>query len=191
MRFINMSVVIFLFRNVIDILILMLILRIWIFYTIQNTYNTFATFINMLSKPIVQPIKTFFPNIKNIELSSIIILVVLINIKYPILMLLNTKNIPFHNFITLIFIGFLVLCKSLGYLIFWLITIRSVFSWFNRKSNDFDYILIVLTNQIIQPIQKIILPIGNVDITPFIISLMLYCMNFVAMDLFPQLWFII
>ncbi|QJC30473.1 YggT family protein [Enterobacteriaceae endosymbiont of Neohaemonia nigricornis] len=186
-----MLAIILLLRNIIDVLILICILRIWIYYTIKNTYNTFAQFIIKISQPIIQPFQILLPNIKNIELSTLILLFILVTIKYPLLVLLNTKTIPLYSFITLIFIGILVLFKSLGNLIFWLITIRTVFSWFDRKANDFDYILNTLTDQIMYPIKKIILPIGNIDVIPFVISLVLYCLNILAMDIFPQFWFII
>ncbi|QJC29581.1 YggT family protein [Enterobacteriaceae endosymbiont of Plateumaris pusilla] len=180
----------FLFKNIFDITVTILLLRIWIIWSMNNTYNSFIQFITVISQPIVKPIQSLIPNIKNIEIASLIILAVVLLIRYPLLMSFQIGIFPKY-LIWYVLIALLSGIKSIGYLIFWLITIRSIFSWFNRDYNDFDHVLNKLTDQILEPLKVYIPPIYNIDITPFIISIVLYLLNFLGTDCFPLFWSII
>ncbi|QJC30019.1 YggT family protein [Enterobacteriaceae endosymbiont of Plateumaris sericea] len=177
----------FLFKNIFDIITTILLLRIWIIWSMNNTYNSFIQFITVISQPIVKPIQSIIPNVKNIELASLVILTIVLLIRYPLLVYLQIGILSKH-LVWYIFIGLLSGLKSIGYVIFWLITIRSIFSWFNRNYNDFDHVLNTLTDQLLEPLKVYIPPIYNIDISPFIISITLYLLNCLGADCFPLFW---
>ncbi|QJC28242.1 YggT family protein [Enterobacteriaceae endosymbiont of Plateumaris braccata] len=183
-----MLTLMFLAKSICEITIIILLLRVWIFLVISNTYNYFTQFINIISQPIIKPIKLFIPDIKNFELSSFIILIIVCIIKYPLLRYFQKDYPPCISFIMYIIIGFIALLKSFGYLLFWLVTIRSIFSWFNRNYNDFDIVLNELTDQFLEPIKKFISPIYNIDMSPFILSIFLYLLYYLGQDMFPSFW---
>ncbi|QJC29134.1 YggT family protein [Enterobacteriaceae endosymbiont of Plateumaris rustica] len=182
----------FLGRSIFEITIMTLLMRIWINLFMNDIYNSFSQFIILVTQPFITPIKFFIPNIKNFEISSFILLSIICIMKYPILTYLEVTFVPYIlSLTTYIFIGFFSLVKGIGYLIFWLITIRSIFSWFNRNYNDFDIVLNKLTDQILNFTRKYISPIYNVDMSAFIITMSLYFLNFLGYDLFPGFWSII
>ncbi|QJC28691.1 hypothetical protein GJT81_01505 [Enterobacteriaceae endosymbiont of Plateumaris consimilis] len=183
-----MLTLMFLAKSVCEITTIVLLLRIWITLVTNNTYNSFSQFITIISQPIIKPIQQYIPDVKKFELSSFIILSIICIIKYPLLSYFKSDSTPCTSFIMYIIIGLFSLIKSCGYLIFWLVTIRSIFSWFNRNYNDFDLILNILTDQILEPVKKFVPPIYNIDISPFIISVILYLLNFLGQDVFHVFW---
>ncbi|QJC31715.1 hypothetical protein GJT88_01450 [Enterobacteriaceae endosymbiont of Donacia tomentosa] len=186
-----MLVLTFLFKNLVEILILIFLFRVWMYWAINDIYNVFAQFIISISKPIIKYIQSFFPNIKNNELISLFILLFLAFLKYPILVLLQMESLFNHNFIFYIFVTFLTLFKSFGYLVFWLMTIHLISNWIYVKNNDLNYILQKLTNSILEPIQNRFPMTYDTNIIPYIINSTLYFLNFVGIHFFPQFWFLI
>lgn len=81
--------------------------------------------------------------------------------------------------------------KSAGYLIFWVMIIRALMSWISQGRSPIDYVMYQLTEPLMAPIRRIIPAMGGIDFSAMVVILILYLLNYLGMDLFPQLWFLL
>jgi len=121
--------------------------------------------------------------------ASLLLAFVLTTLKYPILLLIQVGVFSVDP--TNLLVGLLSLIKSAGYLVFWVIIIRSLMSWISQGRGAMDYVLIQLTEPLMAPIRRILPAMGGIDFSAMIVILVLYALNFLGMDLFPGLWYLL
>ncbi|QJC37387.1 hypothetical protein GJU02_01385 [Enterobacteriaceae endosymbiont of Donacia thalassina] len=186
-----MVVMICLYKHLIEIMILIFLLRLWIYFSVNNYYNFFVKFIISLTNIFLKYIqKVIFIKNRNEILSKIIILILLF-FKYPLLILVQDKNLFFRIFGLYIFVSILTFLKFFGYLFFWLITIYLISNIFRIQNNNFNDLLDIFINQIGNITKLFFLNIDNISIFLFIINIILYFLNNIFMNLFSQFWFLI
>ena len=83
------------------------------------------------------------------------------------------------------------LVKSAGYLIFWVMIIRALMSWVSQGRSPIDYVMYQLTEPLMAPIRRIIPAMGGIDFSAMVVILILYLINYLGMDLFGELWFLL
>ncbi|CUR53424.1 Uncharacterized protein YggT [Serratia symbiotica] len=179
----------FLVKTILDLYVIILLLRIWMQCTHLDFYNSFSQFIVKITQPIINPLNYIFPSFGQIDSASLILAFLLMTIKYPILLLIQSGIISISPY-NLLF-GLISLIKSIGYLIFWVIIIRSLMSWMNQGQNSIDYIIYQLTEPLMEPIRRIIPMINGIDFTGMIIILTLYLINYLGIDLCGEIWFLL
>ena len=81
--------------------------------------------------------------------------------------------------------------SSSGYLVFWVIIIRSIMSWISQGRSPMDYVLLQLTEPLMAPVRRIIPAMGGLDFSAMVVILVLYMLNYLGMDLLGQLWFLL
>ena len=121
--------------------------------------------------------------------ASLLLAFLLMTIKYPLLLLIQGGGISLSPY-NLLF-GLISVLKSAGYLVFWMIIIRSIMSWVSRGSGPMDYVLMQLTEPLMAPIRRVIPAMGGIDFSAMVVVLILYMLNYLGMDLFGQLWFLL
>ncbi|CCJ99422.1 Integral membrane protein YggT, involved in response to extracytoplasmic stress (osmotic shock) [Cronobacter malonaticus 507] len=87
--------------------------------------------------------------------------------------------------------GLLSLLKSAGQLVFWVIIIRSLMSWVSQGRSPIEFVLIQLTEPLMAPIRRILPAMGGIDFSAMGVIIVLYLLNYLAMDLFPGLWYLL
>lgn len=87
-------------------------------------------------------------------------------------------------------VGILMPFKVFGYLLFMLLIIQALTSWLPSTRNV-SYLMYQITAPITAPIQKIIPPIGMIDISLMLVIIALYAINSLCYKLFNILWAII
>ena len=86
-------------------------------------------------------------------------------------------------------IGLIGLVKAAGYLVFWLVIIRSLMSWVSQGRGPMDFLLLQLTEPLMSPIRRILPAMGGIDFSAMVVILILYMLNYLGMDLLGALWF--
>ena len=81
--------------------------------------------------------------------------------------------------------------KSAGYLIFWVMIIRALMSWVSQGRSPIDYVMYQLTEPLMAPIRRIIPAMGGIDFSAMVVILILYLINYLGMDLFGEIWFLL
>lgn len=176
----------FLVKTLIELYVLVLLLRIWMQWSRCDFYNPLAQFVVKLTQPVIKPLRRVIPAIGPIDSASLLLAFVLTTFKFPILELINKGSFPFS--ISLLLIGLLSLVKTAGYLVFWVILVRSLMSWISQGRNPIDYVLYQLTEPLMSPIRRLLPAMGGIDFSAMIVILILYALNYLGMDLFPDLW---
>ena len=179
----------FLVKTVIDLYVMILLLRIWMQWARTDFYNPLSQFIVKVTQPIVGPLRRVIPSLGPIDSSSLLVAFLLMTIKYPLLLLIQSGEISLSPY-NLLF-GLISVIKSAGYLVFWVIIIRSIMSWISQGRSPMDYVLLQLTEPLMAPVRRIIPAMGGLDFSAMVVILVLYMLNYLGMDLLWQLWFLL
>ena len=179
----------FLVKTVIDLYVMILLLRIWMQWARTDFYNPLSQFIVKVTQPIVGPLRRVIPSLGPIDSSSLLVAFLLMTIKYPLLLLIQSGDISLSPY-NLLF-GLISVIKSAGYLVFWMIIIRSIMSWISQGRSPMDYVLMQLTEPLMSPIRRFLPAMGGLDFSAMVVILVLYMLNYLGMDLLGQLWFLL
>ncbi|MDU7482668.1 MAG: YggT family protein [Hafnia alvei] len=179
----------FLVKTVIDLYVMILLLRIWMQWARTDFYNPLSQFIVKVTQPIVGPLRRVIPPLGPIDSSSLLVAFLLMTIKYPLLLLIQSGEISLSPY-NLLF-GLISVIKSAGYLVFWVIIIRSIMSWISQGRSPMDYVLMQLTEPLMSPIRRFLPAMGGLDFSAMVVILVLYMLNYLGMDLLGQLWFLL
>ncbi|MEW7312251.1 YggT family protein [Buttiauxella gaviniae] len=179
----------FLVKTLIELYVMVLLIRIWMQWSRCDFYNPFAQFIVKITQPIVGPLRRVIPSIGPIDTSSLLVAFILTTLKYPILLLIQVGALSLDPMNLLV--GLLSLLKSAGTLVFWVIIIRSLMSWISQGRSPIEYVLMQMTEPMMAPIRRIIPAMGGIDFSAMVVILILYALNYLGMDLFPGLWYLL
>lgn len=179
----------FLVKTLIDLYVMVLLLRIWMQWSRADFYNPLSQFVVKITQPVVKPLRRVLPAIGPIDTASLLLAFVLTTLKYPILLLIQVGAFSLDPMNLLV--GLLSLVKSAGSLVFWVIIIRSLMSWISQGRGPVDYLLVQLTEPLMSPIRRILPAMGGIDFSAMVVILILYMLNYLGMDLFPGLWYLL
>ncbi|END9078875.1 YggT family protein [Yersinia enterocolitica] len=179
----------FLAKTVIDLYVMVLLLRIWMQWVHSDFYNPFSQFVVKITQPIVGPLRRVIPSLGPIDSASLLLALLLMTIKYPLLVLIQSGSMSLSLY-NLLF-GIISLVKAAGYLIFWVMIIRALMSWVSQGRSPMDYLLHQLTEPLMAPIRRILPAIGGIDFSAMVVILILYLINYLGMDLLGELWFVL
>ena len=176
----------FLVKTLIELYVLVLLLRIWMQWARCDFYNPLAQFVVKITQPIIAPLRRVIPAIGPIDGASLLLAFVLTTLKYPLLAAINNSDFSLSPILLLI--GVLSLLKAAGNLVFWVILIRSIMSWVSQGRSPVDFVLYQLTEPLMSPIRRWLPAMGGIDFSAMIVILILYALNYLGMDLFPDYW---
>ncbi|MBE7749009.1 YggT family protein [Yersinia pestis] len=176
----------FLAKTVIDLYVMVLLLRIWMQWVHSDFYNPLSQFVVKITQPIVGPLRRVVPSMGPIDSASLLLAFLLMTIKYPLLLLIDSGSLSLSIY-NLLF-GLIALVKAVGYLIFWVMIIRALMSWISQGRSPVDYLLLQLTEPLMAPIRRILPAMGGIDFSAMVVILILYPLNFLGMDLFGAMW---
>ncbi len=179
----------FLVKTLIELYVMVLLIRIWMQWSRCDFYNPFAQFIVKITQPIVGPLRRIIPSIGPIDTASLLVAFILTTLKYPVLLLIQVGALWLDPMNLLV--GLLSLLKSAGTLVFWVIIIRSLMSWISQGRSPIEYVLMQLTEPMMAPIRRVLPAMGGIDFSAMIVILILYALNYLGMDLFPGLWYLL
>lgn len=179
----------FLVKTLIDTYVMVLLLRIWMQLTRTDFYNPFSQFVVKITQPIIGPLRRIIPSLGAIDSASLLLAFLLMTIKYPLLLLVQGGAISLSPY-NLLF-GLISMIKSAGYLIFWIMIIRALMSWISQGRSPVDYVMHQLTEPLMAPIRRVIPAMGGIDFSAMVVILVLYLINYLGMDLFGELWFLL
>ncbi|WP_432323039.1 YggT family protein [Yersinia enterocolitica] len=179
----------FLAKTVIDLYVMVLLLRIWMQWVHSDFYNPFSQFVVKITQPIVGPLRRVIPSLGPIDSASLLLAFLLMTIKYPLLVLIQSGSMSLSLY-NLLF-GIISLVKAAGYLIFWVMIIRALMSRVSQGRSPMDYLLYQLTEPLMAPIRRILPAMGGIDFSAMVVILILYLINYLGMDLLGELWFVL
>ena len=161
-----MQAMLFLINTAFNLLLMLVILRVWLQLARADFYNPFSQFIVKVTNPAVLPLRRLIPSIGKLDTATVVLAYLVAVTKLIVLQLVLVGSIQVPA--TLIS-GFLVLLKETLNLLFWILIIRALLSWFSQGRNPIELVMHQLTEPMLRPIRKILPPLGGLDLSVFVL----------------------
>lgn len=174
-----MNAMIFLINTLFDLYLMVVILRFWLQLVKADFYNPFSQFVVKATQPIIAPMRRILPSMGSIDTSSILLALMVVMVKMLVLTLIAGAA---FDVLTILLFSVVSVVKNAGVLLFWMLLIRAILSWFNQGYNPVVMIMTQLTEPFLAPVRKILPPLGGLDLSVLVVFI---AMNFLNM-LFAQ-----
>ena len=165
----------FLFTTLFDLYLMVVILRIWLQLARADFYNPFSQFIVKATHPLIAPMRRILPSLGRFDTASFVLALLVVMVKVLLISLIAGGGIDIMLFLMFAVVS---VVKKAGVLLFWMLLIRAILSWFNQGYNPIVMIMGQLTEPVLAPIRRIIPPIGGLDLS---VMLVIIGMNFLNM----------
>lgn len=179
-----MNAMTFLVSTLFDLYLMVVILRIWLQLARADFYNPFSQFVVKATHPILAPMRRVIPSVSRLDTASLVLALLVASLKFVVLGLIsgsqmNALGIGISAVVTLIHETF--------NLMFWVIIIRAILSWFSQGYNPIELVLHQLTEPLLAPIRKVIPPMGGLDLSVLFVLLGLKFFEMLIMDILKGL----
>jgi YggT family protein len=145
----------FLVATIIDLYLVIVLLRLWMQLTQADFYNPVSQFVYKATQPIVGPLRSFMPMLGKLDTASLIFALALGMLKVAALVIVIQ--------------GILTAVSSLLSMLFWVLVIRAILSWFSQGYNPVEAMLHQITEPLLAPVRKILPPIGGLDLSVLVV----------------------
>lgn len=188
-----MKTLTFLLSTAIELYTMVMLLRAWMQWARCDFYNPYSQFVVKATQPIVGPLRRIIPSPGGLDSASLLIALILCVMKAIVLFMVIT-------FQPIIWIAaVLILLKTIGVLIFWVLLIMAIMSWVSQGRSPVEYVLQQLTEPLLRPIRSILPSMGGIDFSPMLLVLLLYVINMGIAELLqatgnvllPELWMVL
>ncbi|MBV9576505.1 MAG: YggT family protein [Gammaproteobacteria bacterium] len=152
---------VFLIGTVFDMYLCILITRVILAWRRSNAAGPMGQFIIKLTRPIVYPLKKWIRDLGNIETASLVLIFFLEMIKWFLILL----PIAIPHVLGLIILSIGDALELTLDIFFYAILLQAILSWV-QPGSPMNRFLQDITAPIIQPFQRLIPPIGGLDISP-------------------------
>ncbi|EKD53682.1 MAG: hypothetical protein ACD_60C00160G0004 [uncultured bacterium] len=153
----------FLINTLFNLYLFVLTIRFILAYARANYFNPITQLIVKITQPLVAPVRRLIPNYRNIELATLIWIIIFEIVKILILIALTIRIFSTVEIIWLVSSDTLKLFLST---FFYAILFRALLSWFQPGYSPAGQLLEQVTAPIMHPLQRLIPPISGIDITP-------------------------
>ena len=172
----------FLVEIVFDLFLIVVLLRIWMQAARADYFNPMSQFVVKVTNPIVKPLRSFLPIVGQWDIATMV-LAYLVGIG-KILILSNIAAGMTPMFSDTLLMGLAVVLFQFLSLLFWLVIIMAIMSWFNRGYNPMMAMIEQLTQPFLAPIRRIIPPIGGLDLSVLVLIIAIQFVRILLGNLF-------
>ncbi|MBO1110295.1 YggT family protein, partial [Plesiomonas shigelloides] len=85
-------------------------------------------------------------------------------------------------------LGVLATLKAAGMMIFWVLLTSALPSWVSQGRSSMDYVLYLSTAPMLAPLRRILPPMGALDLSVMLLSIIMIALNYVGADLSGFMW---
>lgn len=163
-----------------DLYLMILTFRFILAWVGADQFNPITRFIIKATQPLIIFFRKFLPTVKNIELSTLALIILVDALKFFLASII-VIGLPFHFFGLFI----LALADTIRLLLntfFWSIILQAVLSLVQQGYTPVSRMLQQVTAPILAPIQRIIPPIGGIDISPIPALILLRLITIVLVE---------
>lgn len=172
----------FLIQVVFDLYILVVMLRFLLQLVRADFYNPISQFCVKMTAPLLRPLRRVIPGIGGIDVASIVLMLLLKIVELFLIMLVVGQDSPLLSAVALALPELIEL--TLNVFLF-AILIQVILSWVNPGGyNPAISILHAITDPLLRPAQRLIPPIGGLDLSPMVV---LVAIQLLKMLLLPPL----
>ena len=174
----------FLIDFVFDTYLMIVILRVWLQLAKADFYNPFSQFIVKATNPILAPMRRVIPSFLGLDMAGIVLALLIACGKFAALVAIGGGNIEFA---LLPLLGFILVLKKAGMMIFWIMLIRAILSWVSQGGHPVEYLMSQLTEPLLAPIRRVLPAMGGLDLSMIVMFVALNFINLLLNQYIP-LW---
>ena len=119
--------------------------------------------------------RRILPSMGRFDTASFVLALIVVMVKVLLISLIAGGGIDVVLFLIFALVS---VVKKAGVLLFWMLIIRAILSWFNQGYNPIVMVMDQLTEPLLAPVRRIIPPIGGLDLS---VMLVIIGMNFINM----------
>ncbi|WP_260295195.1 YggT family protein [Sedimenticola hydrogenitrophicus] len=154
----------FLIQVVFDLLILVVMLRFILQLVRANFYNPISQFTVKVTTPLLRPLRRVIPGVGGIDIASIVLMFLLKTLELVLIMLVSARA---PQLLAAMAIAIPELIGLVINFFLFAILIQVVLSWVNPDSySPLTDLLHSVTAPLLRPAQRLIPPIGGLDLSP-------------------------
>ena len=157
-----------------ELYLIVLIVRLLLEWFGANSRNSFCRLIIKLSQLLIKPVQNILPIRGNFNWACFGVIVLIKVIELLILFWLQIHTWPHMGGLAIVALGQL-LNLTLN-ILFWAIILQAILSWIaaiNRTYNPLHEVLYTLTIPLLRPAQRLIPPLGGIDISSIPVLILL------------------
>lgn len=179
-----MQAVLFLIDTAFSLYLMVVILRLWLQLVRADFYNPFSQFVVKATNPLVLPLRRIIPSIGRLDTATLVLAYAIMLAKLATLQLLQSGQMLVVP--SLIF-AVIFLVKEVFTLLFWILVIRALLSWFSQGRSPVEYVMHQLTEPLLKPIRRILPPLGGLDLSVLVVLIGLQFLNILFSSWFSGL----
>lgn len=171
----------FLINTLFDLYLMVVILRLWLQLTQADFYNPFSQFVVKATHPLVGPLRRVIPSLGRLDTATLLLAIVVAGLKIVVLNLMFAPDAVI-SVLPLLFASCLIVLKEAFSLLFWILIIRAILSWVSQGQNPMERVLWQLTDPILNPIRRVIPPMGGLDLSVLVAIIGLQFLQLLLQD---------
>ncbi|GGO68656.1 YggT family protein [Bowmanella pacifica] len=179
-----MSSMQFLIGTLFDLYLMVVILRLWLQIARADFYNPFSQFVVRATHPLVGPMRRILPSFGNLDTATLVLALIVAFAKLTVMnFVLGANSWQVFNPLALLLGSLIVLVSQTLSLMFWILIIRAILSWFSQGQNPMEMVLYQLTEPLLAPIRRILPPMSGLDLSVLVAIIAIQFLTFLLRDL--------
>ena len=189
------NAIIFLLDTFSRLYLLILLLRFWLPFLRANFRNPVAQGVMRYTSPLVNPVRRYVPSFGRVDTATILIaFLIQFGASYLIMSIRAVSHgsgafaaLSSANALIALALQSIIQLATLSVLLFIVaIIVRIVLGLIGRYFGPISDMLSDLTEPLLRPVRKIIPPMGVVDVSAYIVIVLLMALNMILADLAPM-----
>ena len=177
-----MQAVLFLIDTAFSLYLMVMILRLWLQLVRADFYNPFSQFVVKATNPLVLPLRRVIPSIGRLDTASLVLAYSIMLVKLLVLQLIQSGQVLLVPSLVL---SVIFLIKEILTLLFWILVIRALLSWFSQGRSPVEHVMHQLTEPLLRPVRNILPPLGGLDLSVLVVLVGLQFLNILFSNWFP------
>ena len=184
---------IFLLDTFAQLYLLILLLRFWLPLMRANFRNPVAQGVLKYTSPLVVPVRRYVPSVGRLDTATALLAFVIQFVVSLLILLLGYGPEAFGilasaaGFLSMAAAAFINLAILSVLMFIVAIVIRVILSLVGRYFGPLSDLLADLTEPLLQPVRRLIPPLGIIDLSAYIVIVLLIALNMVLADLLPAI----
>ncbi len=162
--------------------LMIVILRVWLQLAKADFYNQLSQFIVKATNPILAPMRRIIPGVLGIDMAGVFLALIIAGAKLGLLIILQGATI---DPLLLPILAIILTLKTAGMMVFFVMIIRAILSWVSQGGHPIEMLFGQLTDPLLQPIRRIIPPMGGLDLSMIVLFVALNFLNILLTDFVP------
>lgn len=179
-----MQAVLFLIDTAFSLYLMVVILRLWLQLVRADFYNPFSQFVVKATNPLVLPLRRLIPSLGSLDTATLLLAYAIMLAKLVTLQLLQSGQVLL---VPSLLFSLIFLVKEILTLLFWILVIRALLSWFSQGRSPVEYVMHQLTEPLLRPVRRILPPLGGLDLSVLVVLIGLQFVNILFSSWFPGL----